>query len=232
MNIQQFRYGSDNLAYVLFRGMEAAAVDPGAVNAISSFIQNRGLALKYVVNTHTHPDHTTGNQAILNLTGAVYLDIDQLIRQREFALDGETVEVIHTPGHTKDSVVFHSDGILVTGDTLFTGKAGKCFTGDYKAQFESIKKLMMFPENTTIHAGHDYVKEYMNTAKKIEPDNKAIDEFLKTYSPDNVFSTLADEYRINPSLRFNSRKIIDVLKKQGLSVQTEYDRFRSVMSIV
>jgi hypothetical protein len=72
----------------------------------------------------------------------------------------------------------------------------------------------------------------METARQIEPDNPAIDDFLKTYSPDLVRSTLAEEYQINPTLRFNAGPLIGILKARGLPVETELDRWRSIMSLV
>ena len=232
MNIQQFRYGADNLAYVVYGNKEAIAVDPGAVNDILSFVKDRALTLQYVVNTHTHPDHTTGNQKVLDKTGAEYIEPKQLVQDQGLPLEREEIKVYATPGHTRDSVVFHFNKTLVTGDTLFIGKAGKCMTGDFNALLESLRFLMSFPEDTVIYPGHDYVEEYMDTAKTVEPDNPAIDAFLKTYSPDHVVSTLADEYQMNPTLRFNRPELIEKLKERGLSVETEPDRFRSVMWIV
>jgi hydroxyacylglutathione hydrolase len=94
---------------------------------------------------------------------------------------------------------------------LFQGKVGRCFSGDLKGFFKSVKTIMDFPEQTIIYAGHDYVEEYMDFARRLEPDNPYIDEFLANYDPSHVRSTLADEYRINPFLRFNQEKIISKL---------------------
>jgi hydroxyacylglutathione hydrolase len=232
MEIKQFRYSADNLAYLIYNESQAIAIDPGAVQDILAFLDQTDIELKYVANTHTHPDHTSGNRAIMKKTGAGYMDTDMLIKDKMIELSGSRITVHHTPGHSQDSVVFHFDNILVAGDTLFNGKAGRCFTGDLKRFLESIKLIMSFPDDTIVYSGHDYVLEYMETAKTIEPDNKAIGEFIATYNPDHVFSTLADEYRMNPTLRFNNQELIDVLKGKGLPVATEYDRWQSIMSIV
>lgn len=232
MDIQQFRYGEDNLAYLICAKTAALAVDPGATDEILSFLDRFGLKLEYVINTHTHADHTVGNAAVLDVTGADYISPADLRKQKYLELAGNRIDIFHTPGHSEDALVFHFGNTLVTGDTLLTGKAGRCFTGDLKRFFTSIKLIMAFPDDTIIYGGHDYVLEYMATAKKIEPANTAIDAFAAQYDPTRVCSTLADEYQINPTLRFNTDSIIDVLKQSGLPVETELDRWQSIMSIV
>ncbi len=232
MEIKQFRYGSDNLAYLVYRNNLGIAIDPGAVDEMHEFITTSGIRITHVVNTHTHPDHTHGNASMLSKTGAAYIDMKTLIKTESLELSDKRIRVHHTPGHSEDSVIFHFDHILVTGDTLFTGKAGRCFTGNLERYLESIKFIMSFPEHTTIYGGHDYVLEYMQTAKSIEPTNEAIDDFLKTYDPKHVRSTLSEEYKINPTLRFNHPDLINILKRKGLPVESEFDRWQSVMSIV
>ena len=238
MEIKQFKYAADNLAYLIYdndntdNNNRGIAVDPGATEEIMAFIKQRGIELSYVVNTHTHADHTSGNSSILKSTNAEYLDMASLIDEGSIELSGELIRVYHTPGHTRDSVVFHFEGILLTGDTLLTGKAGRCFTGDLKRFLESMKLIMSLPDETIIYGGHDYVEEYMQTAKMVEPHNKAIEAFLAKYKPDKVFSTLAEEYKINPTLRFNEKSVIEVLRKKGLPVETEYERWCSIKSIV
>ncbi len=222
----------DNLGYVIYGPTSAMAVDGGAVDAILDFVRANNLYLKYVTNTHSHMDHTVGNQGLLSRSHAVFLDCKTLPEKTDLVLDGEAIRVYPTPGHTRDSISFHLGDILITGDTLFQGKVGRCFSGDLKGFFQSIKSLMNLPEETIISAGHDYVEEYMAFVKQLEPDNPYIDEFLKKYDPSHVFSTLADEYKINPFLRFNQKKIISILRKKGLPIKTEYDRWESIISLI
>jgi hydroxyacylglutathione hydrolase len=232
MEIKQFRYGVDNLAYVIHEGTVALTVDPGAVEEILSFVTSAGLQLQAVVNTHTHPDHMIGNEAIVAATGADYIAPAELIRRGYLELEQKRLDIHHTPGHTEDSLVLYFDGVLVTGDTLFTGKAGRCFTGDLEKFLASIQWIMALPENTVIYGGHDYVLEYLETARQVEPENAAIEAFAARYDPAPACSTLADEYQINPTLRFNTPELIAVLEARGLPVGTEYERWQSVMSIV
>ena len=231
MKIRQFRYSADNLGYVLFGRTQALAIDGGAVEKIMTFTKKKGLSLKFVTNTHGHPDHTAGTRELLDRSGAVYLDHRKVCQEGGFELDQERIAVIHTPGHTDDSVSFFAGGALITGDTLFNGTVGNCFSGDLYGFFCSIKALLRFPGDTMVYAGHDYVKASMAFARSVEPDNADIDGYLDRYDPHHVRSTLADELRVNPYLRFNEAPLIDVLKGKGAAVITEYDRWKGVMAL-
>ncbi|MBN1381601.1 MAG: MBL fold metallo-hydrolase [Deltaproteobacteria bacterium] len=231
LNIKQFRSG-DNLSYVLFGDKEALAIDGVAAQAILDFIESRGLSLTLIANTHSHLDHTGGNNALLKNSKATSLRVADLIQKGEFELEGQTIKVFHTPGHTEDSICFYTPPYLISGDTLFNGTIGNCFTGDLRAFHESIKKLMILPPDTIVYAGHDYVKDSRAFANYLEPGNNSFDLFLKQrYDPAHVYSTLNDELSINPYLRFNDDKIIAVLESRGLTVGTGWHRWESLMSI-
>lgn len=231
MNIKQFRYGADNFSYLLHGDRSAMAIDPGAVQAILTFVADSGLQLKYVTNTHMHPDHVSGNRDLLGKTDAEFLDNKTLRRQQTILLDKEEIHIFHTPGHTEDSLVFQTGNTIIAGDTLFNGTVGNCFTGDLTAFFESIKRIFRFPPETVVYAGHDYVKYAVQFARSIEPDNPDLDPFLARYNPYHVFSTLEDELKINPYVRFNDEKIIGILQKKGLPVDTEFQRWKSLMEV-
>ncbi|MBC8247199.1 MAG: hydroxyacylglutathione hydrolase [Deltaproteobacteria bacterium] len=230
MKIQQFRYASDNLGYLIFGHHTAVAIDGGAVSDIVAFLSEKGLRLAYATNTHDHADHTAGTKDLLKQTDAAYIDIPTVRQQKAIEIEGEAIQVLHTPGHTMDSVTFHFDNYLVAGDTLFNGTVGNCFSGDLKSFYNSIKLLLSYPDGTIVYAGHDYVRESMDFAKLVEPDNREIERFLEKYDPDHIWSTLADERKMNPFLRFNEKSIIDYIKQNELPVETEFERWESIMS--
>ncbi|OPZ51115.1 MAG: Hydroxyacylglutathione hydrolase [Deltaproteobacteria bacterium ADurb.BinA014] len=87
------------------------------------------------------------------------------------------------------------------------------------------------PNETIIFAGHDYVRDSVTFARRLEPDNKEIEKFWNLYNPEYVYSTMADERKINPYLRFNEEPIVNLLKKMNLPHDTEWERWQSLMSI-
>ena len=231
LNIEQFRYGSDNFAYIIHGKKQAMAIDGGAWKEILSFLKTNNLSLEFVTNTHSHYDHTPGNNHLLKATRANFLNSATLPDNHKIMIDGETVLVYRTPGHTDDSVCFHANNSLITGDTLFNGTIGNCFSGNQKNFYLSIKRLMALPDDTKIYAGHDYIRDSLAFARHLEPDNKDIDRFWNSYDREHVYSTMLDERRINPYLRFNEEAIINILKENNLPRATEGERWESLMSI-
>lgn len=231
LSVEQFLYGADNFSYLIFGKRYAVVVDGGAWQEILSFLKNNSLELTVVTNTHGHYDHTSGNYELLKSTKAQFLSSADYSDNSEIIVDGEKVLVWRTPGHTADSVCFYTGRSLISGDTLFNGTIGNCFTGDLKSFYLSIKRLMTLPDETVIYAGHDYVKDSLAFARHLEPENKDINCFWNSYDAGYVCSTMAEERRVNPYLRFNEAPIIRLLKKRGLPCDTEWERWKSMMSI-
>lgn len=231
MNVRQFRYGTDNFGYLVHGKREAMVIDGGAYEEMLRFIDYEKLNLLFITNTHDHYDHTVGNKYFTGHPQSRILKYADLIREREIEVDGQKIKIYNTPGHTNDSVCFYTGNILISGDIIFNGTIGNCFTGNLEDFFQTIRIIMTFPSETIIYAGHDYVKDSMQFAMRLEPDNEDIDIFLRRYDPGNVYSALTDEFRVNPYLRFNDEKIVSILKKRDLPTGTEWDRWKSLMSI-
>jgi len=231
MKIKQFRYALDNLGYLIYTTHEAMAIDGGAPDRIEAFIHNNGLTLKYATNTHAHADHTMGTAELVKKMNATYIDHQRIVKKGQIFLEDQEIRILHTPGHTPDSVSFYAEPYLIAGDTLFNGTVGNCFSGDLDLFLKSLKLLLSYPADTILYAGHDYVKASVSVAKQFEPKNPDLDRYLKNYDPDHVHSTLADELNVNPYLRYNRESIIAVLKRKGLPVDTEDQRWHSVMTL-
>jgi hydroxyacylglutathione hydrolase len=231
MKVKQFRYGADNLGYLVYGPESGMAIDGGAADAILGFLAEHGLTLRYVANTHRHSDHTSGNGALLAGSQARLLAGADLSDGSRIRLDAGKILIVRTPGHTEDSLCFYTGEVLISGDTLFNGTIGNCFSGDIAGFYRSIKKLMELPDGTLVYAGHDYVRDSLAFARRLEPENLAIGDFRKRYDPQHVVSTLAEEKRINPYFRFNEPGIVNLLARLGLPRETEWERWQSLMSI-
>ncbi|MDR3286669.1 MAG: MBL fold metallo-hydrolase [Prevotellaceae bacterium] len=76
----------------------------------------------------------------------------------EIKFGNSTLKIIFTPGHTRGGICLYSepDKLLFSGDTLFAGSIGRTDLpgGDYDVLMNSIKKLMLLPDDTNVFCGH------------------------------------------------------------------------------
>lgn len=184
MDIEQMKVGfMDVFCYIVSctKTREALVIDPaGDEERVADKIKEKGLNLKYIVNTHGHPDHTCGNAKLVSLTDAkiiMHEADDEMFsspqgqahaRQWGFTpsppadirvKDGDTIEaghvsleVIHTPGHSPGGICLFGGGHLFTGDTLFVGGIGRTdLPGASMGQFmASIKERLLVLPGDTI----------------------------------------------------------------------------------
>ncbi|MGQ9498783.1 MAG: MBL fold metallo-hydrolase [Dissulfurimicrobium sp.] len=160
---------------------DAMIIDPaGSEEMLVKELRDMGLDLRYIVNTHGHPDHTLGNARVKALTGALVLmheEDDKLFRSSEAAAffrswgfepappaDGYIkggdelkigrliFKVLHTPGHSPGSVCLYGHGYIVTGDTLFVGAAGRTdlIGGSFDTLARSLKEKIAVLPDETI----------------------------------------------------------------------------------
>ncbi|MCS0607974.1 MBL fold metallo-hydrolase [Massilia solisilvae] len=178
--IQLFDAESSTFTYILCGpdSREAVIIDPVDHNLERDLahIERLGLTLAYVLETHAHADHVTSAGKLRELTGAkacvpsgcgippaeVQLNDGDVIR---FGA-GETISVLHTPGHTAGSMSYVWRGNAFTGDTLLIDGCGRTDfqSGSADALYDSVtNKLFTLPEDTRIWPGHDYKGQSVST---------------------------------------------------------------------
>ena len=170
MIFEQIAIGGDrNFAYLVGdeRSRKALLVDPAYNQAkVLSLVAKHSLDVIYVANTHGHYDHSQLSRKMASVTGAKVLSHKSSSTTGELGVeDGDELElgslrikILHTPGHTADSICLLVDGKLITGDTLFVGKVGGTDYGPQaRAEYDSLfGKLLKLPDEVEVWPGHDY----------------------------------------------------------------------------
>jgi hydroxyacylglutathione hydrolase len=210
---------------------EALAVDPLDYEKCLAKAKDNGWTITHVLNTHEHGDHTGGNQAMIEATGARLMahheaeipGIDIPLSGGSVIRLGSTVEfeVLDTPGHTMSHLCLlsHTDEpALFSGDTLFNAGAGNCHNGGHPGHlFESFaQQLSILPDNTRVYPGHDYWASNLAFTLDREPDNEKAIQLLGREDIKNpgkaLISTLGLERDINTFFRLQNPRIIAALR--------------------
>jgi len=170
MFIEQVPVGGDrNFEYLVADEEEkkAIVIDPSfSPERLVELARTKSYEILYVFNTHNHSDHTNGNAVIERLTNhhaLLYGSADLLTGLRVvdgavFPLGKLEARIIHTPGHTPDSICILVGDAVFTGDTLFVGKVGGTdFADGAQTEYASLhEKLLALPDATRVFPGHEY----------------------------------------------------------------------------
>jgi glyoxylase-like metal-dependent hydrolase (beta-lactamase superfamily II) len=185
MIVKQFRTGGDrNFGYLAADETtgEALVVDPSYSPAlIVAHAAEQGYTIRYVFSTHGHEDHCNGNGEMERLTGVRALRFGDSCRETGirvadgvlFQVGSLAVRILHTPGHTPDSMCILAEDALFTGDTLFVGKVGGTWDDEEaREEYHSLHdRLMVLPDLTKIYPGHDYGTAPVSTVLQEKTSN-------------------------------------------------------------
>lgn len=191
--------GFSSNTYILEHNGEAFVFDPSAgTGEISECISRLGVSPIGIILTHGHFDHTLSLSALrkkYSVPVLIHEDDNEMLTDsgknagrpllfRDFicspaektfvggdrlSLGGGTLNVIHTPGHTKGSCCFLAEDIMITGDTVFARGFGRydLYGGDGATLFKSLAGLARFDNETKIYPGHGGAASLGNALKSI-----------------------------------------------------------------
>lgn len=160
---------------------EAVLIDPVVEMADRDIklIEDLGLKLKYVLDTHVHADHITASGEIRKRTGAKVgissaYDMScpdlHLEDGQEIKFGKHTIKAIHTPGHTSGCLSYHLENMVFTGDALLVRGCGRTDfqEGSSEKLFHSVRdKIFGLSDDTIVYPAHDY-KGFTKTSIELE----------------------------------------------------------------
>ena len=200
---------------------DVGIVDAGDAAPVIAELDRQGLMPTHIFNTHHHPDHMGGNEALkarfpeAKLIGpgsetARIPDMDVTVAEGDMVeFGGLSFKVIEVPGHTRGHIAFWTERgqALFCGDTLFVMGCGRMFEGHAAQMWDSLGKLKVLPPDTRVYCAHEYTQGNARFAVTVDPQNAAlasrVEEVrqLRAEGKPTVPSTIAREKETNPFLR-------------------------------
>lgn len=172
----------------------AALIDPeiSQIDRYLALAGRNGLRIHYLIDTHTHADHFSATQRLARQLGvpvvmhraspAPFVSIR--VDDGEMIVVGKLrLQVLYTPGHTRDSMCLRVDDRVFTGDTLLIGATGRTDlpSGDpgqlYDSLFQRLLKcdpaLLVYPAHDYHGKGHSTLKQELDTNPRLQQRERA-----------------------------------------------------------
>jgi hydroxyacylglutathione hydrolase len=220
LTVHQFPCLSDNYGFLVRDDAtgQVATIDTPDADAILAQLKSLGWSLDLILNTHWHPDHAGGNEALKAATGATIVgppEVTRIAPLDRSVGDGDTVmlgdtalTVIDTGGHTLGHIAYFdaADQIAFVGDTLFALGCGRLFEGTAEQMWDSLSRLTALPDATTVYCAHEYTASNARFALSVDADPalkaraEAIFAMRERGEP-TVPTTIGLEKATNPFLR-------------------------------
>jgi len=237
---QLFDSVSGTYSYLLASrsGGEALILDPvlEKVDRYCQLLRELDLKLVKAVDTHLHADHVTGLGELRDRTHCITIMGEQskadVVSMRvaegdKVTIEGITLDVMYTPGHTDDSYSYLMGDRVFTGDTLLIRGTGRTDfqNGSARAQYDSIfNRLLKLPEDTLVFPAHDYKGDTVSTIGE-----------EKRYNPRLQVRSVDEYVELMANLKLPNPKMMDVavpanmhvglhqeeLAKQGLALTAQ-----------
>jgi hydroxyacylglutathione hydrolase len=220
LTVHQFPCLSDNYGFLIRDEAtgKVATIDTPDAQAILDELAKLGWSLDLILNTHWHPDHAGGNEALKAATGATIAGpaevtriapLDRVLRGGDTIALGETrFDVIDSGGHTLGHIAYHdsANAIAFVGDTLFALGCGRLFEGTAEQMWDSLGRVAGLPDDTTVYCAHEYTASNARFALSVDDDpalKARADQIFaaRERGEPTVPTTIAAEKATNPFLR-------------------------------
>lgn len=223
-----------------------AVVDPGDAAPVEQALKQGGWQVGAILITHHHWDHTQGIEALVRAHGCpVFAPAAEPVRGctrplddgERFRLPGPDLELqaLAVPGHTLGALAYCGEGLLFSGDTLFSAGCGRLFEGTPEQMHRSLARLAALPPDTRLYCGHEYTVANLDFALRVEPENTDAAAALETArrrraeNRPTLPSTLAQELRINPFLRCGEAAVRRAAAaRAGVPLEQEWEVFAAL----
>ena len=222
LEVHQFACLSDNYGFLLHdpESKETACIDTPDADAYLREAAYKSWQITQIWNTHWHPDHAGGNEAIKAATGCTIVapvaeaariaGIDRTVEHGDIVCLGKwEAHVIDVGGHTMGHIAYHlpHSELAFVGDSLFALGCGRMFEGTAPQFWESLLRLKALPPQTMIHCAHEYTAANARFAVHADPDNALLTEYVRQIEQarakglPTVPTKLERELATNPFLR-------------------------------
>jgi hydroxyacylglutathione hydrolase len=222
IEIHQFPCLSDNYGYLVHdpASNETTCIDTPDADAYLREAAHKGWQITQIWNTHWHPDHAGGNEAIKAATGCLVVapeaesskiaGIDRTVSHGDIVCLGEwEARVIDVGGHTMGHIAYHLPAahVAFVGDSVFALGCGRMFEGTPPQFWESLSRIKALPPETMLYCAHEYTAANAKFALHADPDNAALQDYagdiarLRAEGRPTVPAKLGRELETNPFLR-------------------------------
>lgn len=222
IEIHQFPCLSDNYGYLVHdpKSNETTCIDTPDADAYLREAAHRGWQITQIWNTHWHPDHAGGNEAIKAATGCAIVapeaesakiaGVDRAVSPGDIVCLGEwEAKVIDVGGHTMGHIAYHlpGAGVAFVGDSVFALGCGRMFEGTPPQFWASLSRIKALPPETMLYCAHEYTAANAKFALHADPDNPALRDYandiarLRADGRPTVPAKLGRELETNPFLR-------------------------------
>ncbi|ETO91915.1 MAG: hydroxyacylglutathione hydrolase [Candidatus Xenolissoclinum pacificiensis L6] len=217
-----------------------ALIDPSTADEVLVFLQEKNLKLDFILNTHHHWDHVDGNLKIKEYTGAKIVGnikdqdripgIDILVRENEIWYLGEqSCKILNLSGHTIGHIGYLFEGVVFTGDAVFSCGCGRLFEGNAEMMLSTFNRILSLPDECLMYCGHEYTYSNIIFCLSIDPSNLLLkdalirtQEFLYKRLP-SVPSSIGFERKANVFLRYKEDEIIKRILPESYHIASDSD---------